>query len=71
MINVTQPFVPPIAEYFVQVQGAYDNNWLTNGGELVLEDKIQIFFGSEGKPLVLNNGTIPLQIASKLNCYCR
>ena len=68
MIPVTQPFLPPIAEYFAQVQRAYDNNWLTNRGELVLEleDKIQNYLGTDVKPLVLNNGTIPLQIALKL-----
>lgn len=67
-INVTQPFLPPIKEYLAQVQRAYDNNWLTNRGELVLEleDKIQNYLGSEVKPLVMNNGTIPLQIALKL-----
>jgi dTDP-4-amino-4,6-dideoxygalactose transaminase len=68
MIPVTQPFLPPIAEYLAQVQRAYDNNWLTNRGELVLEleDKIQNYLGTDVKPLVMNNGTIPLQIALKL-----
>ena len=67
-INVTQPFLPPIEEYLAQVQRAYDNNWLTNRGELVLEleDKIQNYLGADVKPLVMNNGTIPLQIALKL-----
>lgn len=67
-INVTQPFLPPIEEYLAHVQRAYDNNWLTNRGELVLEleHKIQNYLGTEVKPLVMNNGTIPLQIALKL-----
>jgi len=67
-INVTQPFLPPIEEYTAQVQRAYDNNWLTNRGELVLEleNKIRNYLKKNVKPLVMNNGTIPLQIALKL-----
>ena len=51
-----------------QVQRAYNNEWLTNRGELVLEleDKIQQYLTSKSKPILMNNGTIPLQIALKL-----
>ena len=69
MIPVTKSFLPPIEEYMVQVQRAYDNNWLTNRGELVLEleqkltDYLEL---KESKMLCMNNGTIPLQIALKL-----
>jgi dTDP-4-amino-4,6-dideoxygalactose transaminase len=69
MIPVTKSFLPPIAEYTAQVQRAYDNNWLTNRGELVLEleqkltDYLQL---EESKILLMNNGTIPLQIALKV-----
>lgn len=69
MIPVTKSFLPPIAEYTAQVQRAYDNNWLTNRGELVLEleqklaDYLQL---EESKILLMNNGTIPLQIALKI-----
>jgi dTDP-4-amino-4,6-dideoxygalactose transaminase len=68
MIPVTKPFLPPIEEYMAQVQRAYNNEWLTNRGELVreLEDKIQVYLGSNSKPILMNNGTIPLQIALKL-----
>ena len=68
MIPVTKPFLPPIEEYMAQVQRAYNNEWLTNRGELVreLEDKIQVYLGSKSKPILMNNGTIPLQIALKL-----
>jgi dTDP-4-amino-4,6-dideoxygalactose transaminase len=68
MIPVTQPFLPPLEKYIAQVQRAYENNWLTNRGELVLEleTKVQEYLGSEAKPLIMNNGTIPLQIALKL-----
>jgi dTDP-4-amino-4,6-dideoxygalactose transaminase len=67
-INVTQPFLPPIEEYFAEIQRAYSNKWLTNRGELVLEleSKIQNYLGSQVKPLIMNNGTIPLQIAMKI-----
>ena len=65
---VTKSFLPPIEDYMAQVQRAYNNEWLTNRGELVreLEDKIQGYLGSEAKPILMNNGTIPLQIALKL-----
>ena len=68
MIPVTKPFLPPIETYMAQVQRAYNNEWLTNRGELVreLEDKIQEYLGSKSKPILMNNGTIPLQIALKI-----
>lgn len=68
MIPVTKPFLPPITEYMAQVKRAFNNEWLTNRGELVLEleTKIQEYLGSKSKPIAMNNGTIPLQIALKL-----
>jgi dTDP-4-amino-4,6-dideoxygalactose transaminase len=68
MIPVTKPFLPPLEEYKTQLKRAYDNQWLTNRGELVLEleTKMQNYLGSYSKPLIMNNGTIPLQIALKL-----
>ncbi len=68
MIPVTKSFLPPIEEYMAHVQRAYDNEWLTNRGELVkeLEDKIQAYLCTKSKPILMNNGTIPLQIALKL-----
>lgn len=69
MIPVTKSFLPPIEEYTAQVQRAYDNNWLTNRGELVveLEQKLTDYLElKESKILCMNNGTIPLQIALKL-----
>jgi dTDP-4-amino-4,6-dideoxygalactose transaminase len=67
MIPVTKSFLPPIEEYMAQVQRAYDNNWLTNRGELVveLEEKLKAYLGVSNI-LITNNGTIPLQIALKL-----
>jgi dTDP-4-amino-4,6-dideoxygalactose transaminase len=52
-----------------QVQRAYNNEWLTNRGELVkeLEQKLLAYLHIENsKILITNNGTIPLQIALKL-----
>jgi dTDP-4-amino-4,6-dideoxygalactose transaminase len=69
VIPVTKSFLPPIAEYTAQVQRAYDNGWLTNRGELVqeLEQKLTDYLQlEESKILLMNNGTIPLQIALKI-----
>jgi dTDP-4-amino-4,6-dideoxygalactose transaminase len=69
MIPVTKSFLPPIDVYMANVQRAYDNEWLTNRGELVkeLEQKLTDYLGlAESKILCVNNGTIPLQIALKL-----
>ncbi|MGL3001269.1 DegT/DnrJ/EryC1/StrS family aminotransferase [Flavobacterium sp. RSSB_23] len=67
MINVTKTFLPPIEEYNKQVQRAWDNEWLTNRGELVLEleEKLKEFL-KISNVIATNNGTVPLQIALKL-----
>lgn len=68
MIPVTKSFLPPIEEYTAQVQRAYNNGWLTNRGALVLEleDKLTAYLNLEqAKILLMNNGTVPLQIALK------
>jgi dTDP-4-amino-4,6-dideoxygalactose transaminase len=69
MINVTKTFFPPIEEYQAQVQRIWDNQWLTNRGALVieLEEKITHHLAlQESKMIIMNNGTIPIQIALKL-----
>jgi len=69
MIPVTKSFLPPIEEYMSHVQRAYNNQWLTNRGELVqeLEQKLVHYLGlQESRILITNNGTVPLQIAVKL-----
>lgn len=69
MIPVTKSFLPPIEEYMAQVKRAYDNEWLTNRGELVreLEWKLTDYLGlEESRIICTNNGTIPIQIALKL-----
>jgi dTDP-4-amino-4,6-dideoxygalactose transaminase len=67
MIPVTKSFLPPIEEYMSFVKKAYDNQWLTNRGELVvsLENKLKDFL-NVNQILITNNGTIPLQIALKI-----
>lgn len=67
MINVTKTFFPPINEYNQQVQRIWDNQWLTNRGALVveLEGKLKEYL-SVSKIILMNNGTIPLQIALKV-----
>lgn len=69
MINVTKTFFPPIADYQEQVQRIWNNQWLTNRGELVLEleEKLTNYLAlKESKIIIMNNGTIPIQIALKL-----
>ena len=67
MINVTKTFLPPMEEYNKQVQRAWNNQWLTNRGELVLELEEELKnYLSVSNIFVTNNGTIPLQIALKL-----
>lgn len=67
MINVTKTFFPPIEEYHQQVQRIWDNQWLTNRGQLVLEleSKIKEYL-SVSNIIIMNNGTIPIQIALKI-----
>jgi len=67
MINVTKTFFPPLELYTSFVKRAYDNEWLTNRGELVieLENLLKVKLNVP-RILITNNGTIPLQIALKL-----
>ena len=67
MINVTKTFLPPIKEYTKHIQRAWDKEWLTNRGELVLEleQKLREFL-EISNIIITNNGTVPLQIAMKL-----
>jgi dTDP-4-amino-4,6-dideoxygalactose transaminase len=67
MTPVTKTFLPPIEEYQTHVQRAYDQQWLTNRGELVLELETKLKeYLLVSNILVTNNGTVPLQIALKL-----
>jgi dTDP-4-amino-4,6-dideoxygalactose transaminase len=67
IIPVTKSFLPPVDEYSALVKRAWENQWLTNRGELVLEleEKLKAYLGVNNI-IITNNGTIPLQIAVKL-----
>jgi dTDP-4-amino-4,6-dideoxygalactose transaminase len=67
MITVTKTFLPPIEEYQAILKRAWDKQWITNRGELVLEleEKLKTEL-SVKNIIVTNNGTIPLQIALKI-----
>jgi dTDP-4-amino-4,6-dideoxygalactose transaminase len=68
MINVTKTFFPPIEDYQSQVQRIWDNQWLTNNGELYkeLSHKLQEYLGVN-QIIPMTNGTLPIQIA--LNAF--
>ena len=67
MITVTKTFFPPQAEYQKQLTRIWQNQWLTNRGELVLElEQILKEYLNVNHILITNNGTIPIQIALKL-----
>ena len=67
MINVTKTFFPPIEDYQKHINRIWKNEWLTNRGELVLEleDKLKKYL-SVSNVIIMNNGTIPIQIALKI-----
>lgn len=67
MINVTTTFLPPIDEYFQQIEKIWESNLLTNRGPLALnlEEKLKDYLNVSNLTL-MNNGTIPLQIALKI-----
>jgi dTDP-4-amino-4,6-dideoxygalactose transaminase len=66
MIPVTKSFFPPIKEYQAQIQRIWDNQWLTNNGELYKEltQKLQEHLGVNNI-IPMTNGTLPLHIALK------
>jgi hypothetical protein len=51
MINVTKTFFPPIEDYQTHVQRIWDNQWLTNNGELYkeLSHKLKKYLGINKK----------------------
>ena len=66
MISVTKTFFPPYEEYEKQLRRIWENQWITNRGELVLEleTKLKQYLGVENI-ICMNNGTVPIQIALK------
>jgi len=67
VIPVTKTFLPPIEEYQSMLKRAWDKQWMTNRGELVLdlEEKLKQYLHTKSI-IVTNNGTVPLQLAMKL-----
>lgn len=66
MIPVTKPFLPPKDEVYALLDGVWERNWLTNNGPLVNEYELKLkdYLGLKHL-LLVNNGTIALQIAIK------
>ncbi|MEI8137323.1 MAG: DegT/DnrJ/EryC1/StrS family aminotransferase, partial [Bacteroidota bacterium] len=60
-------FLPPLEEYNVQLKRAWESEWITNRGQLVieLEEKLKTYLDIDNI-IITNNGTVPLQIALKL-----
>ncbi|MCX7858346.1 MAG: DegT/DnrJ/EryC1/StrS family aminotransferase [Deltaproteobacteria bacterium] len=65
-IYVTKTFLPSIEEYKAQLERIWESRWITNRGILVkeLEQKLRDYLGVKNI-LLVNNGTIALQIAIK------
>ena len=67
MIPVTRTYFPGIEKYQTQIARVWESGWLTTPGQLCKELEGGIQSKLLSPPLVLmNNGTIPLQIALKL-----
>lgn len=66
MITVTKTFFPPITEYQTYLERIWQNQWLTNNGELFheLSSSLKSYLGVN-HILPMTNGTLPLQIALK------
>jgi dTDP-4-amino-4,6-dideoxygalactose transaminase len=66
MIPVTKPYLPKREDYEQYVKDIWQRGWLTNSGPLVneLEARLCAYLGMP-HVLLLNNGTIALQIALK------
>jgi dTDP-4-amino-4,6-dideoxygalactose transaminase len=67
VIPVTKTFLPQQEAYQAILKRAWDKQWMTNRGELVLElEEWLKQYLDVNNIIVTNNGTIPLQIALKL-----
>lgn len=66
MIQVTQTFLPPLAEYQSYLERIWESKWLTNRGALLkeLEEKLIQHLGVSYLTIT-TNGTLPLQLAIK------
>lgn len=65
-INVTKTYLPPFINYTKQLERIWENQWLTNRGELILELELKLanYLGVKNI-IAMTNGTLPLQIAIK------
>jgi dTDP-4-amino-4,6-dideoxygalactose transaminase len=67
MIPVTKTFFPPLEDYQNQIKRIWQNQWLTNRGELVKELESALKAELDVPYLTLTaNGTLPIQIALKI-----
>lgn len=64
MIPVTKTYFPPLEKYQEQLKRIWENEWLTNRGELVkeLEERLSAHLQTRNVTLT-TNGTLPIQIA--------
>ena len=67
MTPVTEPFLPPLAEYVRHLEGIWQRNWLTNSGPVVarLEAALRERLRLEVPLHCVANGGLGLQIALK------
>jgi len=67
VINVTEPYLPPLEEYVEYLKGIWERNYLTNQGPLVkdLELKLQSYHRLDMPVYCVANGALGLQIALK------
>jgi dTDP-4-amino-4,6-dideoxygalactose transaminase len=70
MIPVTKTFFPPIEEYKAYIDRIWENQWLTNNGDLLKEltDKLKNQLVVD-HIIPMTNGTLPIQIA--LNTFAK
>jgi dTDP-4-amino-4,6-dideoxygalactose transaminase len=70
MIPVTKTFFPPIEEYKAYIDRIWENQWLTNNGDLLKEltDKLKNQLVVD-YIIPMTNGTLPIQIA--LNAFAK
>lgn len=67
MIPVTKTYFPDPSRFQLELQRIWESGWLTNRGALCKELEAKIQDRLTSAPLVImNNGTVPLQIALKL-----
>ena len=64
MIQVTKTFLPPLNDYNNLLKKVWENQWLSNNGELLkeLSFKLKKKLGANNI-LLMTNGTLPIQIA--------